>query len=72
MGNGFVAEEDETERESLGAVGSSSASRKRPLDGKGSAQVSDTDEVAPNSFNDAVQNKYWRDSMSAEIKALKN
>ena len=32
MGNGFGAEKDETERETLSAVSSSSASRKRSLD----------------------------------------
>ena len=31
-----------------------------------------TSETAPESFNDAVKDQRWRDSMQAEIKALKN
>ena len=37
-----------------------------------SAADSESDEVSPDSYNEVVQNRQWRDSMSAEVKALKN
>jgi hypothetical protein len=86
LGNSFVTEEVDNERQSFGANDVLPRNRKRPLvDGGVSAFVSgakhfsvqsaadsESGEVAPDSFNEAVQNKLWRDSMSAEIKALKN
>ena len=87
MGDGFVAEEDETERQLVSAVDGLSGSRKRPLsNGNVSASVGETqnkfgfrsatdcdvDEVSPESYAETVSNKNWRDSMTAEIKALRN
>ena len=76
-----MAEEDDNERQSFSAGDVLPRNRKRPLDdgrdsarlsGIQSAAASESGEDTPDSFIEAVQNKLWRDSMSAEIKALKN
>ena len=87
MGDGFVAEEVDNERQSSGASDVSPRNRKRPLSsGSVSASIGETqnefgvpsatdcnvDEVSPESYAEAVRNKNWRDSMTAEIKALRN
>ena len=83
LGNVFVAQEADHTGQSLGTSGVLQ-SRKRPsTDGSGrvsgvpstSARTSDErvpDEIAPDTFKQAVEDKRWRDSMSAEIKALRN
>ena len=79
LGKVFVAQEDETGQQPSD-IDVSQNSRKRPLS-NGSRRASETEvqpsaseqeEVAPSSFNEAVEDKRWRDSMTAEFKALKN
>jgi len=87
MGDGFVAEEVDNERQSSGASDVSPRNRKRPLaSGSVSASIGETqnkfgvpcatdrnvDEVSPESYAEAVSNKNWYDSMTAEIKTLRN
>ena len=87
MGDGFVAEEVDNERQSSGASDVSPRNRKRPLSsGNVSASIGETqnkfgvpsatdcnvDEVSPDSYAEAVRNKKWRNSMTTEIKALRN
>ena len=82
-----MPKEVHNERQSFGANDVLPRNRKRPLSsgnvsasigetqnkfGVPSATDCDVDEVSPESYAEAVRNKNWRDSMTAEIKALRN
>ena len=57
--------------EETGETPRNTSSHKRRLDEKTSS-IPTEEEKAPETFAEAAENKVWRDSMTAEVKALQN